>query len=48
VARIVLAVSLAVQGSRRTNREIPAKFLYPADCARFRHFPRSRRFHLRA
>jgi glycine cleavage system transcriptional repressor len=29
-------------------REIPAKFRYPADSARFRHFPRSRRFHLRA
>jgi glycine cleavage system transcriptional repressor len=29
-------------------REIPAKFLYPADSARFRHFPCSRRFHLGA
>jgi glycine cleavage system transcriptional repressor len=26
------------------NREIPAKFLYPTDCARFRHFPRPWRF----
>jgi glycine cleavage system transcriptional repressor len=29
-------------------REIPAKLLYLADSARFRHFPCSRRFHLRA